>query len=172
VAADGGRGISYVDLTAGRVTNLGEGDLPSWQGDGRYAWRVAQFDQGARWLCRFDPANATWTRWLPIAPGSEVLSLTPNGRQVLVRHNRRSWPMEVVDVPSGRRQRLGLSLFSTLFTSLAFPSSRDLAWVSLLSPDGRHLVVMTQWGLAPPPKVCLYTLGEDWTSADRAEVGR
>jgi hypothetical protein len=166
------RGISYVNLATGRVTDLGEGDLPSWQADGRYAWRVARLSSGDTWLCRFDPAIATWTRWLPIADGSELVAMTPNGRQVLVRPNRRAWPMEVVDVASGRRQGLGLSLLSSLFTSFASAVARDSARTSLLSPDGRHVTAMTQWGLGPPPKVCLYTLPEDWTRADRAKAGR
>lgn len=166
------QGVSYVDLTTGRVTDLGDGDLPSWEADGRHAWRVARVAGGDTWLCRFDPANATWTRWLPIAPGSELVALTPRGGRALIQSSRRSWPLEVVDIASGRRQRLGVSLLSSFLTAIMSGRLKEFARVSLLSPDGRHVTTLTQWGPGNSPKVYLYTLPEDWTKAGPAEAER
>ena len=119
--------ISYVDLPTEEVVELVTGEIPTWQQDGRYAFRLRDH-QANQWLARFDAQARTETLLLRTPPNTVLKGISPKGRFALFGK------LEILS--------LRISLIMDISTGKTFtmenPGVNLVAW---WSPDDRNLII-------------------------------
>jgi len=152
-------GAWWVDLSTGRWTRLGDGDLPAWRGDGRSAFRAA-----GGWLRRFDVAAGAETALVEIPADVELVALSPCARFALLQTKKMcAAPLILLNVATGRRRRVGIT---TLLAVLPGGRRGVFPRASFWSPDSRRFITQgvtfeSAKGVAPV-KTYLHSVPRDW----------